>query len=381
MERVALSRLVEATGCAETHHGFTFLCDPGWTEKQRAAFTGLVAAAAGENAGELSEQGWLCLPTGGTSGGLKFSRHDEHTVSAAIVGFCAHFRVARVNAINVLPRHHVSGLMGTARCVATSGQSWNWSWKKIEAGERPVLPAGDWFISLVPTQLQRLLGSEEATAWLRGFRAVLIGGGPMWSALTEAAAEARLPLAPSYGMTETAAMVAALTPDEFLSGERSSGRAMPHAQITLNAERVVTLAGTSVHRGYFGGTPSDGVLVTEDLGELDARGYLTLLGRRDAVIITGGKKVQPLEVENVLRATGAFADIAVIGAADAKWGQQVVALYPKASAGDGPDWAKVNAAMELELAPYQRPKRWVAIEAWPRNAQGKLNRSELAARL
>jgi O-succinylbenzoic acid--CoA ligase len=89
------------------------------------------------------------------------------------------------------------------------------------------------------------------------------------------------------------------------------------------------------------------------------------------VIITGGKKVQPAEVEAALRASGEFADVAVVGVPDAGWGEVVVACYP--AGGRVPDRTRAVAT----LARHLRPKRFVAIADWPRNAQGKLNRVAL----
>jgi O-succinylbenzoic acid--CoA ligase len=137
---------------------------------------------------------------------------------------------------------------------------------------------------------------------------------------------------------------------------------------------VVAIAGESVFRGYFPNGEVAREFITEDLGRIDKRGHLHLLGRRDAVIITGGKKVQPHEVENALRASGEFAEVAVIGVPDAEWGEAVVACY-QARSGRVPNFDRaVNA-----LVSYQRPKRFVALAEWPRNAQGKINRAALLA--
>jgi O-succinylbenzoic acid--CoA ligase len=91
------------------------------------------------------------------------------------------------------------------------------------------------------------------------------------------------------------------------------------------------------------------------------------------VIITGGKKVQPTEVEAALRACGEFADVAVVGVPDAEWGEAVVACYP--AGGASPNVGRAVA----KLAAHQKPKRFVAVADWPRNAQGKLNRAALLA--
>ncbi|MFA6962621.1 MAG: AMP-binding protein [Opitutaceae bacterium] len=355
--------------------GTVFLADPAWGEQERAQFNALVASdrrppAAG---------GWLCIPTGGSSGNLKLARHDEETVSAAVNGFCAHFGVTRVNAIGLLPLYHVSGFMAWMRTVLTGGAYLPAAWRSVAGGERPPLTAndGDWFLSLVPTQLQRMLGDREAEDWLRGFRGVFIGGGPAWPALVEAGAKARLPLAFSYGMTETAAMVAALRPAEFLDGRRGSGAALPHAALGLDGEGRIIIEAESLFRGYWPETRQAGPWPTEDLGRFDEHGSLHVLGRRDALIITGGEKVDPGEVEAVLRSVGGLADVVVLGVPDAEWGEVVVACYP----GD------VDAALQTQpletLAHYKRPKRYVAVPAadWPRNAQGKVNRAALRARI
>ncbi|MDB6126800.1 MAG: O-succinylbenzoic acid--CoA ligase [Verrucomicrobia bacterium] len=378
MDRAELRKLLAATGCAEESGGFTFLCDPKWSLTDRA-LASAAAQSAIRNPPSAIESGWLCIPTGGSSGGVRFARHDERTLTAAARGFCAHFGFDRVNAVGVLPAHHVSGLMARVRCAETGGEHVAWDWKRLEAGERPRVSGNDWVLSLVPTQLQRLMALPESLEWLRAFRVIFIGGAPIWPELADSAARAGLPLSLSYGMTETAAMVAALKPGEFLGGDRTSGAALPHARVAVSADGVVSVAGESVFRGYFPEERATREFVTEDLGELDARGHLRFIGRRVAVIISGGKKIQPAEIEAFLRATGRFADVAVLGVPDAEWGQAVVACYLE----DGRIGSEsaINEEIGRELSGHKRPKRYVPVAPadWPRNAQGKLNRAALLA--
>jgi O-succinylbenzoic acid--CoA ligase len=285
-----------------------------------------------------------------------------------------------VNAVGVLPLHHVSGLMAWIRCALTGGKFLPSSWSKIEAGLRPAMgDSGEWFLSLVPTQLQRLLAQPETVGWLRRFRAVFLGGGPAWPELLERAAEARVPLAPSYGLTETAAMVATLPPKEFLGGSRGSGVVMPHARIDVTGEGTLRIAGESVFRGYFPEWRSERDFTTDDLAFIDGHGHVQVTGRRDGIIITGGKKVSPAEVEAALRATGEFDDVAVLGVPDPEWGEAVVACYPATAR--APDLERVTRALAAQLAAPARPKRYVAVVEWPRNAQGKLNRVLLAGKI
>ncbi len=369
-------KFIEAFTAAVAAGGTVFIADPSWGQNERAQFNALVASTASA-VQRSSAVGWLCIPTGGSSGVVKLARHDQATISAAVKGFCAHFGVQRVNAVGLLPLNHVSGMMSWMRAVLTGGEYRPWNWRALATGDRPVLPtdSGDWFLSLVPTQLQRLLGDPAAVEWLRGFRAVFVGGGPSWPELVAAGAQARLPLAFTYGMTETAAMVAALRPDEFLAGGRGCGAPLPHARITLDAEARVTVDGEALFRGYWPALCDAGPWTTGDLGCFDGSGSLHLLGRTDALIITGGKKADPVEIEAALRSTGEFSDVAVIGLPDRDWGEAVVAFY--LATGRDPDFGRVDRQIRDRLAPYKHPKRYVPVAVWPRNAQGKVNRLEL----
>lgn len=380
MERAELiARLRAFAGVALVERGDAcFLVDPGWGDQERAQW----AALAGRRPDHWDGvRGWLCIPTGGSSGAMKLARHDEYTLGAAVAGFCAHFGVSRVDATGMLPAWHVSGLMSWARCVWTGGAYRAVSWKDVESGAaRP--GAGDAeFVSLVPTQLARLLGDAEAEAWLRGFRAVLLGGGPSWPELLARARAARVPVVLSYGMTETAAMVAAQRPEDFAAGDESSGRVLPHARVTVDAEERVRVGGASLFHGYWpearAAGDGEGDWRTDDLGELDSAGRLRVRGRADALIITGGEKVNPAEVEAVLREIGGegLADVAVAGVAHPEWGSEVVAFFR----GDPELETRLRAGLAGRLAAAKRPRRYVAVATadWPRDARGKLNRARL----
>jgi O-succinylbenzoic acid--CoA ligase len=368
-----------AFAAAVVGEGEVFLGDPAWTPRDRAQLDASISAVLAAPKAHGGGSGWLMIPTGGSSGVLRFARHDSRTLAAAVAGFRQHFGLDRVNAVGVLPLHHVSGLMAWLRCALTGGDYRHMDWKAVEAGARPALPLRDdgWVISVVPTQLERLLRDGAAVEWLRSFRIVFLGGAPASSGLLARAADLGLRLSPGYGMTETAAMVTALRPEEFLAGIRSSGAALPHARVGLNAAGAVTIGGESVFRGHY---PAwrEGDFVTTDLGRLDERGHLHVLGRADTVIISGGEKVQPAEVEAVLRDTGEFEDVVVVGVPDAEWGQLVVAAHPD---GRAPDLGCVRAWLEGRLAAYKRPKRYVAIPDWPVTAAGKVDRGEIARRL
>jgi acyl-CoA synthetase (AMP-forming)/AMP-acid ligase II len=124
----------------------------------------------------------------------------------------------------------------------------------------------------------------------------------------------------------------------------------------------------------------EGWLRTADRGALDADGCLTVLGRADDVIVTGGENVAPEEVEGALLAHPAIADAGVAGVPDPEWGQAVCAwIVPRD--GTAPSLEELRAACAGRLARHKLPRRLILTDALPRTASGKLRRRELAAAL
>ncbi|MGD1908911.1 MAG: AMP-binding protein [Leptolyngbyaceae cyanobacterium] len=323
----------------------------------------------------------LLIPTGGSSGNLKFAIHTWETLMVAVQGFRQHFQVDQVDAYCVLPLYHVSGLMQVLRCWVSGGRLMLQPFRELMQQPLPEPGAGA-FLSLVPTQLQRLLDAGHSD-WLRQFRAILLGGAHPWPNLLNQARQQQLPLAPTYGMTETAAQVATLLPEEFLTGQTSSGRSLPHVTLTIQSATGevlspgqighITLQTNSLALQYVG-APLARPFQPEDLGCLDEAGYLTVIGRQGSLINTGGEKVLPEEVEAVIRATGQVADVAVLGVADADWGERVTAIVVPSP---GYELDKLRHQLKQQLSPAKQPKHWLQQTALPRNAQGKLNRQQL----
>jgi len=370
------ARFMAAFAEATASEADVFLCDPHWGTTGKERVTTLLQSS-GQDPRSHTSLGWLMIPTGGSGGRLQFARHDQDTIAAAVRGFTQHFSLKQVNAMGVLPLHHVSGFMPWMRCVLTGGEYRHLDWKAVEQGDLPDLPAkpDGWVLSVVPTQLERLLRQPLATEWLAEFRIVFLGGAAAGGGLLDRAAAALIPLAPGYGLTETVAMVTALRPEEFLAGARSSGRALPHAQVDLTSDGTISVRGRSVFRGYYPKWLTTETLVTNDTGSFDERGHLVVLGRKDGVIISGGEKIQPAEVEAVLRDRGGLTEVVVMGLADAEWGQIVVAAYPAVRQ---PDQAKLQQVINSHLLAPQRPKRLIAMESWPLTGPGKVNRAEVA---
>lgn len=328
----------------------------------------------------------IMIPTGGSSGKIRFAIHTWETLTASVQGFQQYFQVNKINSFCVLPLYHVSGLMQFMRSFTTGGKLAIQPFKELENGKIFNIEPEEFFISLVPTQLQRLLQNPDTANWLGRFRALLLGGAPAWPELLETARNYHIKLAPSYGMTETASQIATLKPEDFLAGNNSSGQTLPHAQITIrsaNGEILcdnqignIAVNAKSLALGYYPENFADRqYFQLDDVGFFDKNNYLNIVGRSSDKIITGGENVFPAEVEAVVRSTNLVADIAVIGLPDKDWGQVVTAIYVPANS--EVTVKNLQAAIEDKLSKFKRPKYWVVVAQLPRNSQGKVNREQL----
>ncbi|MEL6158356.1 MAG: AMP-binding protein [Cyanobacteria bacterium J06627_32] len=352
----------------------------------------------------------ILIPTGGSSGQVKFVCHSWTSLMASVEGFCKFFQTrseqseqgetlhARsIKSFCVLPVYHVSGLMQVLRAAASGGKILFAPFCQLAATMPPLVEPRGWFISLVPTQLTRLIQANKAP-WLSGFQAVLLGGAPAWPDLLAQARKHRIPVCLSYGMTETAAMVTALSPQAFLEGCTSSGWPMPHAKVRIEQAgrsmptgqlgQVVIFSG-AIAQGYYPLDSSiftDSTFYTDDMGYFSADGQLHLTGRLSNKIISGGENIFPAEVEAALRATGQVADVCVLGLPHPDWGEAVTAAYVPSSTEVSPASLKIALSQNADsqspqqsppLSRYKHPKQWFALSSLPRNAQGKINRAAL----
>jgi len=333
-----------------------------------------------------SDIGWIGLPTGGTSGQIRFALHSARSLAASVAGFCAYFAEdwpgsQTHSTLCTLPLFHASGLMQVLRCF------WGGGRLAIAPLDKGLALGSIGFLSLVPTQLVRLLDTD--IDWLRQFRVILLGGAPAWPALLDRAQAAGLRLAPTYGSTETASQVATLRPTDFLAGGRSAGQILPHATVTIapgdpGQPGPIAIAGPSIAAGYATArgwvplaTNGAGAFLTDDLGYFDAADRLHIVGRASQMLITGGENVYPAEVEAALWATGLVRDAVVVGLPDREWGQAIAAAYVPVDPTATPD--RLRSHLGDRLSRYKIPKRWLPLAQLPRNAQGKVDRVVLAA--
>ena len=264
-------------------------------------------------------------------------------------------------------------------------------------------------VSLVPTQLLRLLDAADAAADVAAaadaaahapsatpppsLRAILLGGGPIPVALVERALAGGWPVVPTYGLSEAASAVTALPTSEAAHHPGSAGRPLPGVELRIDAADrdgigEIVVRTPARFTGYLHDPDetaavltSDGWLRTGDLGRLDGDGRLTVVDRRTDRIVRGGLNIAPAEIEAVLLTHPAIADAAVVARADATWGQvPVAAIVLRPGTLDPGDEALV-AHGRAHLAAAKVPVAFVRVVDLPRTASGKLRRAEVRARL
>ena len=289
-----------------------------------------------------------------------------------------------------MPLFHVGGLSILMRSALFGGAVLAQDGFDVQAVRRGLWDEGATCISLVPVMLERLMHAGVLPP--PSLRFALLGGTAAPGELVSRALDLGWPIAPTYGLTETASQAATLPPREaagrpgcagpplflteirIVSGDRPAGPGEPGE---------ILVGGPTAIAGYFGWPEetrerfSDGLLRTGVIGYLDESGYLYVLDRRDDLIVSGGENVYPAEVEGVLRRHPAIADAAVYGVPDAVWGQ-VPAAAIVTRAGASPTAEELLAFARSELAGYKLPRQIRFVAELPRNAGGKLVRRTLA---
>ncbi|MFX0538418.1 o-succinylbenzoate--CoA ligase [Ornithinimicrobium sp. Y1847] len=233
--------------------------------------------------------------------------------------------------------------------------------------------------SLVPTQLHRVLADPDATRAAARLDAILLGGAAAQADLLMRASEAGLNVVTTYGMSETC------------GGCVYDGLPLDGVRVDLEADGRILLGGDVLADGYVDLPELSAEKFTldeqgrrwfrtDDRGRLDGDGRLTVLGRLDDVIITGGHKVEPSDVETALRALPEIQDALVLGIEDAEWGQVVGALLVAARESN-PTLDHLRAALAHTLPPHAAPRRIVWCDAIPGVGLGKPGRTRARAML
>jgi O-succinylbenzoic acid--CoA ligase len=318
----------------------------------------------------------VIIGTSGTTGTPKGVQ-----LSAAALRHSARASLARVGArsgerwLCCLPATHVAGLQVLVRSLVGGTDP-----VLAERAEpQTVAACGCAHVSLVPTQLRRLLGSgrhDDMPTPLAGFSSVLLGGAAAPPGLLRDARAASVPVVTTYGMTETC------------GGCVYDGVPLDGVRVEIRDDARIWISGPVLFSGYRLGADEaavrDGWFRTGDLGVLGPDGRLTVRGRADEIINTGGHKVVPGEVAAALLSCPGVRDVAVVGEPDPEWGERVTAAVVPADPEDPPPAKLLRLHVQERLPRYAAPSRVVIIDAVPVLPNGKhdlvLLRRELSRR-
>ena len=231
-------------------------------------------------------------------------------------------------------------------------------------------------VSLTPTMLSQMLALGRRPP--PDLRHVLVGGAALSSELAKRAAAENWPIQPTYGMSETGSQLATLPrlPRDWRSGH--VGKPLEGVKIGLDAEGRLKVSGPMVMQGYANASLSpgdglaDGWFTTSDLAEITPEGELIILGRADEAIVTGGKKIHPAAVENLLARCPGVDGVGVAGRPDPVWGEIVTAIFVGVH--------DATSIPRLVPRPYLRrfsPASGDRVDALPVLANGKPDRLKL----
>ncbi|MCT4785898.1 o-succinylbenzoate--CoA ligase [Exiguobacterium aestuarii] len=312
--------------------------------------------------------------TSGTTGRAKAVQqtYGNHLASARAAEAHLDYRSSD-RMLTVTPLFHMSGLSQVYRSAIIGSTLYVEPRFDVERTLHLIETEGITQLSLVSIMLQRLL---DAGLEKHHLRTLLVGGGPVPRPLLEEAERRQLPIAQTYGMTETCSQVATLLPSEALSHIGSSGRAIAPTMIRISQDGEIEVKGPTVTSGYFEQPESDnwtpdGYWKTGDLGTM-RDGYLYVHDRRSDLIISGGENVYPAEIEAAMFRCAGVQDVGVTKQAHPTWGE-----VPLAFVVGSYDPTEMQGILDSQLAKYKHPIAIYHVPDLPRNANGKLMRHRL----
>jgi fatty-acyl-CoA synthase len=216
---------------------------------------------------------------------------------------------------------------------------------------------------------------------LSSLRRAIVGGAPMPMQLLELWRERSVDIIQGYGLTEAAPNVLCLPPEEAMRKAGHAGKPYPYVEVSLSDEGELLVRGPNVFPGYWRNPEAtragfrDGWLLTGDVAERDAEGFYRILGRLKDMVISGGENVYPAEIEDVLTAHPDVVEAAVVGVPDERWGEACAAFVVlRAEVGE----EELAEFCRGRLARFKVPKSFHVVESLPRNAIGKVQKSELS---
>ncbi|MGE3726411.1 MAG: AMP-binding protein [Candidatus Sericytochromatia bacterium] len=314
------------------------------------------------------EQPLTEILTSGSSGQPKAVLHTWGNHLASARGSLAHIPLRPEDTwLAALPLFHIGGLAILIR-TALAGARVAFPPKEMPL-EQALAVFRPTHLSLVSTQLYRLLQVPESIPLLQNCKAILLGGSAIPTALIEKAFALELPIHCSYGSTEMASQICTTRPGASLAELMTSGPVLPEREVKISPEGEICVRGATRFVGYVSQsgleTPFDaeGWFATGDLGQFTPEGWLQVSGRRDHRFISGGENIQPEAIEAALLRLPDILQAVVVPVPDPEFGQRPVAFIEALRPVEPAD---IRTGLKAELPPFMLPK---AIFDWPQNQE------------
>ncbi len=298
--------------------------------------------------------------------------------------------------LHALPTYHVHGLFVALHTAFLNASKIIFHDKFDAAAVRRDLPQASVLMG-VPTFYTRLLDAGITREECAHMRLFISGSAPL-TRETFAAWEERTgkPILERYGMTETGMITSNPLDGARIAG--TVGYALPDVCVRIAGEDghtmrcgeigTIEVRGPNVFSGYWrmpektvSEFRADGFFITGDLGTMEHDGRVSIVGRAKDLIIAGGLlNIYPKEIEEVLDAVEGVGESAVVGVPHAEMGEGAIAVLVPAKAGARVDDAVLQAALDARLARFKHPRKFIWVEALPRNAMGKVEKAVLRER-
>jgi o-succinylbenzoate---CoA ligase len=310
----------------------------------------------------VNEKTAVVIATSGSTGQPKGVE-----LSAAALTHSARASLDRIGAapgdrwLLCLPATHIAGIQVLVRSLVAGTEP-------VVAGHLSPATAKDSgcaYVSIVPTQLRRLLAEDPSATWADTFTSVLLGGAAAGAGLIATARDAGIPAVTTYGMSETCGgcVYDGLPLDGVAVAAGGDGRIRITGPVLFSAYRLrPDLTAAAFDDGWFR---------TCDLGVLDESGRVTVRGRADDVISTGGEKVVAREVASVLETCPGVREAVVVGRPDEEWGERVTAVIVPDNSAQPPTLDLLSRHVRERLPRYAAPRELVLLDALPMLPSGK----------
>ncbi|MFD6350672.1 o-succinylbenzoate--CoA ligase [Nocardia tengchongensis] len=322
---------------------------------------------------DIDDEVALVVTTSGTTGNPKGAMLTAANLRAS--GDATHERLGGPGQwLLALPTHHIAGIQVLLRSILAGTEP---TFLDVSGGFLPEALVGAIasmrgprrYTSLVPTQLIKALDEPAATAALAGLDGVLVGGAATPKPVLDRARAAGIKVFRTYGMSETC------------GGCVYEGVPLTGTKVRIEDGRVM-LGGETIARGYRNipdhpAFAEPGWFRTEDAGHLDENGVLTITGRLDEAIMTGGLLVIPQVVEAVLITHPAVAECVVLGLPDDRLGQRVVTAIVPAPGATAPTLDELRDHVVAELDAIAAPRELAVLDELPLRGPGKPDRAKL----